>query len=87
MVVDDFKMEDIRTKEFAQMLENLKLTDSSVLMLLPENDYNIYLSSRNLSGVNVYSYDRISAYDILKHKKILLMKGAVEKIQNYFNNN
>ena len=59
-------------------------------MLLPkaeeeaekEKARNLYLASRNIQKVRVDGYDKISAYDILKHKKIVLFKSAVDSIVN-----
>lgn len=86
IVVEDFTLDKIRTKEIAQMLKNLNLTEQSILMLLPKTDYNMYMSGRNIPKLSVNVADKISTYDILKHKKLVLFKSAVEPIVNTFNN-
>ena len=90
IVVEDFELSQIKTKNFVEVLKALKILDSSVLMLLPkaeeeaekEKARNLYLASRNIQKVRVDGYDKISAYDILKHKKIVLFKSAVDSIVN-----
>jgi large subunit ribosomal protein L4 len=86
MVVEDFSFDEIKTKSMAQILKNLQLDGASTLLLLPQPDYKLYMSARNIPKVEVAPADKISTYDILKHKKIVLFKGAVEPIQKTFNN-
>lgn len=83
LVVEDFRMEQIKTQEFAKVLRNLKIEEKT-LVLLPQVDYNIYMSARNIEGITVQPVDKISTYDILKHKKLLLFKGAIETIEKNF---
>ncbi len=86
MVVEDFKLEQVKTKSVFTMLRNLKLDGEKTLILLPAYDMNMYLSARNIPNVSINSYDKVSTYDILCHKKLLLFKGAVESIENSFKN-
>lgn len=81
VVVEDFSMEEVKTKAFYQVLENLKLAGSKTLILMPQYNYNLYLSARNIDRVSIYPADKITTYDILSHKKLLLFKGAVEAIE------
>ncbi len=86
IVLEDFKLEEYKTKEMAQIIENLKLDGQTVLMLIPDADDKLYISSRNIKKLNVTPADKINTYDILSHKKIVLFKSAVEKIVNTFSN-
>ncbi len=86
MVVEDFSFDQIKTKDMANVLKNLKLEGEKVLVLLPNIDHKLLMSARNIPGVDVFQADLISTYDILNHKKILLFKGAIENIKNAFNN-
>jgi len=86
IVVEDFTMEQIKTKEMAQILKNLQLDARSTLMLLPDQNFNVYMSGRNIQRFTVGVADKISTYDILKHKKLVLFKGAIEPIVKTFNN-
>lgn len=86
IVLEDFTMGQIKTKEMAQILKNLQLNEKSTLMLLPGQDYNVYMSGRNIQRFTVGVADKVSTYDILKHKKLVLFKGAIEPIVKTFNN-
>lgn len=86
-ILDDFSLSQIKTKEVANVLKNLQIaSEKSILILLKGQDTNFYLSGRNIPNLTVKSCENISTYDILRHKKIILFKGAVETIQNAFNN-
>lgn len=82
IVLEDFKVEEFKTKEIVQIIENLKLEGQTILMLIPEVDEKLLFSSRNIKKLNVSQADNISTYDILSHKKIVLFKGAIDKIVN-----
>lgn len=86
IVVEDFKFNSIKTKQVSEILKNLKITKEKSLLLLPEADNNIYLSGRNIKNLTIQPADKISAYDVLNHKKIILIRGAVSTIEKTFNN-
>lgn len=85
-VVEDFTLEEIKTKDFAEILRNLDFEYEKTLVLTQDKDNILYMSSRNIPFVNIYPADMISAYDILAHNKILIFKGAIDKIQKALNN-
>jgi large subunit ribosomal protein L4 len=80
IVLDDMQMNEIKTKPFAQMLKSLKLDNTSVLVLTPAYDKTLYMSARNIPNVTLNAADKISTYDILKHRKLVILKDAVEPI-------
>ncbi|MFP4368326.1 MAG: 50S ribosomal protein L4 [Candidatus Kapaibacterium sp.] len=84
MVVEDFTLNEIKTKNMNEILKALKIEGEKTLILLPGQNANIYLSSRNIPNVTVNSADKISTYDILSHKKLLLFKGAIENLEKSF---
>lgn len=86
IVLEDFKLNNVKTKQVADILKNLKLTKEKSLLLLPEADNAIYLSGRNIKNLTIQPADKISAYDVLNHKKIILIRGAVSTIEKTFNN-
>ena len=86
MVVEDFNLEEIKTRQMVDFIKNLKIENESILILLPKENNNIFMSSRNIPRVSVKKADSTSTYDILSHKKVLLFKGAVETIANNFKN-
>jgi large subunit ribosomal protein L4 len=82
ILVDDFKLDEIKTKLMAEVLKNLDLTGEKVLILLPENNPELYLAARNIPKVAIREAAKITTYDILNYKKLLLFKSAVESLQN-----
>ena len=80
-IVEDIDFETPRTKEFAQILSNLKSNDKKTLLIVSESNKNIYLSSRNLKGAKVVTASDINTYDIINSKSVLLLEGALEKIE------
>ncbi|MDP6908671.1 MAG: 50S ribosomal protein L4, partial [Flavobacteriales bacterium] len=80
-VVEDLKFDAIKTKSYAEFLSNLKLSDKKTLLVLNEQDKNIYLSSRNLEGANVVTASEISTYGILNANNLLLSESSVATIE------
>lgn len=78
VMVEPFTMEAPKTKEFIQILKNIKAGDRKVLFVLPENSNNIYLSSRNLPEVRVISVDEINTYAIMNSNSMVLVDGVQE---------
>lgn len=81
-VVEPFKMEEAKTKEFITILNNIKANGRRVLFVLPENSENIYLSSRNLENVQVVTANQVNTYDVVNAYNLVLMDGAQEILQN-----
>ncbi len=77
LVVQDFTLEQIKTKSMVEVLRNLRLEGAKTLILLPQVDPTIVLSARNLPTVTTMLADKASAYHILAHQKLLLFSGAI----------
>ena len=75
-LVEPFTMEAPKTKEFIQILNNIKAGDRKVLVVLPENNDNILLSSRNLDWANVITVDEINTYAIMNANSVVLVDGV-----------
>ena len=75
-VVEPFAMEAPKTKEFISILAALKAGSRKVLVILPENSTNIYLSSRNLDWAKVITVDEINTYAIMNANSIVLVDGV-----------
>ena len=75
-MVEPFAMEAPKTKEFIQILENLKANGRKTLVILPENSNNIYLSSRNLPEVKVITVDEINTYAIMNANRVVMVDGV-----------
>lgn len=85
MILDAFSMDAPKTKEFLQVLKNLKVQDNKTLVVVAENDRNVYLSSRNIQGHKVMIVDYINTYDILDSDKVIFVGNSVEIIENILN--
>ena len=81
LVLEDFNFESPKTKEMVAMKSNLQLADKKSLFVLPTENNNIYLSSRNLQDVSVVIASELNTYEILNAKTIVLLEGSVEKIE------
>ena len=75
-LVEPFTMEAPKTKEFIQILNNIKAGDRKVLVVLPENSDNIFLSARNLDWVKVITVDEINTYTIMNANSLVLVDGV-----------
>ena len=84
VVVEDFNMEAPKTKEIVNLKSNLQIADKKSLFVLPAENNNIYLSSRNLRGVSVVIASELNTYHILNAKSVVLLEGSVKKIEEAF---
>ena len=75
-MVEPFAMDAPKTKEFIQILKNIKAGDRKILVVLPENSNNVYLSSRNLPEVSVITVDEINTYAIMNANSMVLVDGV-----------
>jgi len=84
MVLEDFSFEAPKTKEFAAIQNNLNISDKKSLIVLPEANKNIYLSSRNLQNVEIVIASELSTYKIMRANKIILVESSVNKVEELF---
>ena len=80
IVVDGLKFDEIKTAEAAKMLKALG-ADSKALVVTAAKDINVYKSVRNIEGAKASNVDVLNVYEILNHKKFIIAKDAVEKIE------
>jgi len=80
-MLEPFVWEAPKTASFTSMLKNLKLESKKVLMVLPDINHNIYLSSRNLQRVKVITLNELNTYDILNANTLILVDGVQELLQ------
>lgn len=83
IVVDDFSMDAIKTKEMANILSAVK-TGKKTLIVLPEKNDVLYKSARNIEGTNVSLVNTLNVYDILNCNTIVVLKDAVAKIEEVY---
>ena len=82
IVVDELKFDEIKTKKFQAVLDNLKV--SKALVVLAENDEKVIMSARNIPAVKTALTNTINVYDILKGDTLVLTKDAVAKIEEVY---
>ncbi len=82
VVVDELKLDEIATKEFAKVMKNLNVEKG--LVVLADNDENVVLSARNMADVNTEVVGAINVYDILSAGKLVLTKDALNKIEEVY---
>ena len=82
IVLDSLKLDEIKTKRMAQVLNNLNV--DKALVIIEDNDKNITLSARNLPKVATATADSINTYDILKYNTVIATKAAVQKIEEVY---
>ena len=82
VVVDELKFDEIKTKSFKAVMDNLKV--SKALVVLDTNDQNTVLSARNLPEVKTSLVNTISVYDILKYNTVVATKAAVASIEEVY---
>jgi len=78
IVLEDFSLEVPKTSKMVGMSTNLKLSKKNSLIVLPEQNKNIYLSSRNLQGVEVVTISDLNTYNIMKASTLVLTESAVD---------
>ncbi len=79
-IIEDFTFDAPKTKNAIEVLKNLGLENAKVLLVIPEKDENIIKSFRNLPKVKVLVVEGLNTYDLLNADKVLITKGALEKI-------
>ncbi len=85
VVVEDLSFEKPRTKDFVALTQNLQVADKKVLLVLPNQNKNVYLSARNLQGVNVISASDLNAYSVMNCASIVMCESSVAVIDNLLN--
>jgi large subunit ribosomal protein L4 len=83
IVVDELKFDEIKTKKFAEVMNNLKATRKA-LVVLADNDKNVVLSARNLAEANTTLTNTLNVYDIVNARTLVLTKDAVAKIEEVY---
>ncbi|MBR3638488.1 MAG: 50S ribosomal protein L4 [Lachnospiraceae bacterium] len=82
IVLEDLKFDEIKTKNFAEVLK--KLDAKKALVVIKENDKNVVLSARNIPDAQTAIADNINVYDVMKAGTVVLTKDAVSKIEEVY---
>ena len=86
IVLEDFSFETPKTKEIIKLGNNLNIADKKSVFVFPEQNNNIYLSTRNVQGVEVVIASELNTYKIMKASTLVLVESAVDVLQSTFEN-
>lgn len=81
MVLENFSFDAPKTKSYIAMLNGLSLSDKKTLLVLPEVNKNIYLSSRNLKKSKVMTVENVNTYELLNADNLVLCEGSVSMLE------
>ncbi len=81
-VIDDLKLDQIKTKEFAKILKDLNL--KKTLVVFDNDDQNVILSARNIPNVKLIKSAGLNVYDILNYDNLLLVESSIKNIEGRF---
>ena len=82
IVLDEFKLDEIKTKKFVEVMNNLEV--AKALVVTKDNDQNIVLSAKNVPDVKTALTNTINVYDILKYDTVVITKEAVAAIEEVY---
>lgn len=82
IVVEDLKLDGIKTKRFQEVLNNLKV--NKALVILNDNDENVVMSAKNIPAVKTALTNTINVYDIMKYDTVVVTKDAVATIEEVY---
>lgn len=85
IVVEDFNFEAPKTKEFVKMQNNLKIEGRKLLLVLPEVNKNVYLSSRNIQRVEVMTASALNTYKVMNANVLVMTENALKLVDETFN--
>jgi large subunit ribosomal protein L4 len=86
IILEDFSLEGPKTKGMIKIGDNLKITDKKSLFVLPVQNKNIYLSARNMQGVDVVMVTELNTYEIMRATTLVFMESAIDVLQATFEN-
>ncbi|GAB1463514.1 50S ribosomal protein L4 [Pedobacter sp.] len=84
VVLEDFNFDNIKTKNYINLVNALNLTNEKTLLVLPEQNNNIYLSSRNIQKAKVITASDLNTYDVLNAGKLLLTANSLKTLEEAF---
>ena len=84
VVLEDFSFDSIKTKNYINLVNALDLAGEKTLLVLPTQNNNIYLSSRNIQKAKVITADQLNTYDVLNAGKLLLTADSLKTLEEAF---
>ena len=85
VVVEDFEMEKPKTKEFVEILNNLKVNGKKSLFVLPGSNKNVYLSARNIQRVNMSTAAALNTYNVLNADVLVVTENSLKVVDEILN--
>ena len=82
IVLDELKLDEIKTRKFKEVLDNLKV--NKALVILDSLDKTVIMSARNIEGVKTAQINTINTYDIMKYSTVIATKAAVAKLEEVY---
>jgi len=82
MVLENINFDSVSTKNFVQMLGDLNLKGEKVLIVIADQNNNVYLSSRNIKGAEVVTVSELNTYELMNTTRVVLCETSVEKIES-----
>lgn len=82
-IIEKFDLEQPKTKQFAEIRNNLGASDKKMLLVIQEPSKNIYLSSRNIPGVKVLPVSKLNTYEILNAQALVMFEGSIEILEKH----
>ena len=82
-VVDKLEVKEIKTKTMVKALADMKV-EGKTLIILPENNKNVFMSSRNIEGVKTIVANNINIFDLLKYTNLILPVDTVKKLEEVY---
>ena len=82
VILDELKLDEVKTKAMVNVLNNVKA--EKAIVVLKENDEKVMLSARNIADVQTSLVNTINVYDILKHNTLVMTKDAVQAIEEVY---
>ena len=86
-VVEDFSFEAPKTKQFVELINNLKVNQGNLLVVLSDVNENIVLSALNLQNVEIMRVNDLATYNIMKARNLVLVESSVKGLNEMFNLN
>ncbi len=81
VILEDFTFDQPKTKEYKNILNNLKLADQKTLLVIGDTDKTVYLSTRNIPNADVMRAQDVNTYNLLRAHTVVLSESSVEKIK------
>jgi len=84
-IIEDFNFEAPKTKQFISMLKSLGVDAQKTLLVIPQSNFNISSSGRNIQNTKIITANEINTYDVINAEKLILVESSVEKINGLLN--